>query len=162
MAATVETIEKVRELSEYKHGFVTEIDEERAPKGLNEDIVRFISAKKEEPEWLLEWRLKAFRHWRDRLLPAAEPDWARVSFPPIDFQDSYYFSAPKRKELNSLDEVDPELLATYAKLGIPLKEQEVLAGVKNIAIDAVFDSVSVATTFKKKLQEMGIIFGSFS
>ena len=163
MVATVETAEQVRELSEYKHGFVTDIDEERAPKGLDENIVRFISAKKEEPEWLLEWRLKAFRHWRDRMLPAAEPRWARVDFPPIDYQDSYYFAAPKTTDgPKSLDEIDPELLETYAKLGIPLREQEVLAGVRNVAVDAVFDSVSVATTFKAKLKEMGIIFGSFS
>jgi len=158
MAATVETVEKVRSLGErYKHGFVTEIEMETAPKGLNEDIVRFISAKKNEPAWLLEWRLKAFRHW----LEMPEPQWAKVDFPPIDYQDAYYFAAPKNDDdrPKSLDEVDPKLLETYEKLGIPLKEQEMLAGV---AVDAVFDSVSVATTFKKKLEEAGVIFCSIS
>jgi len=158
MAATVETVEKVRSLGErYKHGFVTEIEMETAPKGLNEDIVRFISAKKNEPAWLLEWRLKAFRHW----LEMPEPQWAKVDFPPIDYQEAYYFAAPKNDDdrPKSLDEVDPKLLETYEKLGIPLKEQEMLAGV---AVDAVFDSVSVATTFKKKLEEAGVIFCSIS
>jgi Fe-S cluster assembly protein SufB len=136
----------------YKYGFVTEIEEDRAPKGLNEEVIRFISAKKGEPDWLLEWRLKAYRHW----LTMEDPDWAKVSHPPIDFQDAWYYSAPKQKEgPKSLDEVDPELLKTYEKLGIPLHEQEMLAGV---AVDAVFDSVSVATTFKKKLGEAGVIF----
>ncbi len=140
----------------YKYGFVTEIESDRAPKGLNEDIVRFISAKKNEPEWLLEWRLKAFRLWT----AMEEPGWAKLGYPPIDYQDSYYYSAPKTKEgPKTLDEVDPELLKTYEKLGIPLREQEMLAGV---AVDAVFDSVSVATTFKKKLEEVGIIFCSIS
>ncbi len=164
MAATIETADAVEALSgEYKHGFVTDIEAERPRKGVDEEIVRFISAKKNEPEWLLEWRLKAFRFWRDRLLPKAEPDWARVEFPAIDYQDSYYFAAPKQTvKPESLDDVDPELLATYEKLGIPLVEQEVLAGVRNVAVDAVFDSVSVATTFKAKLSELGIIFGSFS
>ncbi len=157
-SSTVETLQSV--IQPYKHGFVTEIENERAPKGLNEDTVRFISAKKGEPEWLLEWRLKAFRYWRDRMLPEGDPTWARVSYPKIDFQDAYYYSAPKIKEApKSLDEVDPELLKTYAKLGIPLKEQERLQG---IAVDAVFDSVSVATTYKTKLGEMGIVFCSFS
>ena len=157
-SSTVETLQSV--IQPYKHGFVTEIENERAPKGLNEDTVRFISAKKGEPEWLLEWRLKAFRYWRDRMLPEGDPTWARVSYPKIDFQDAYYYSAPKIKEApKSLDEVDPELLKTYAKLGIPLKEQERLQG---IAVDAVFDSVSVATTYKAKLGEMGIVFCSFS
>ena len=144
----------------YKYGFVTDIESETAPKGLNEDTVRFISAKKNEPAWLLEWRLKAFRHW----LTLKEPDWAHVKHPPIDYQDAYYFSAPKQKQKPlSLDEVDPELLKTYAKLGIPLREQEVLAGVSpRIAIDAVFDSVSVATTYKKTLEEQGIIFCAIS
>jgi Fe-S cluster assembly protein SufB len=140
----------------YKYGFVTEIESDRAPKGLNEDIVRFISAKKNEPEWLLEWRLKAYRLWTTM----EEPGWAKLGYPPIDYQDSYYYSAPKTKDgPKSLDEVDPELLKTYEKLGIPLREQEMLAGV---AVDAVFDSVSVATTFKKKLEEVGIIFCSIS
>ena len=159
MAASEQTVDQVRALGEerYKYGFVTDIEADTAPKGLSEDIVRFISAKKEEPEWLLEWRLKAYRHW----LTMPEPDWARVGFPPIDYQDAYYYSAPKSKDdmPKSLDEVDPELLATYEKLGIPLKEQEVLAGV---AVDAVFDSVSVATTYKKKLEEVGVIFCSIS
>jgi Fe-S cluster assembly protein SufB len=140
----------------YKYGFVTEIESDQAPKGLNEDIVRFISAKKNEPEWLLDWRLKAFRLWTTM----EEPRWAKLGYPPIDYQDSYYYSAPKMKDgPKTLDEVDPELLKTYEKLGIPLREQEMLAGV---AVDAVFDSVSVATTFKKKLEEVGIIFCSIS
>ncbi len=157
MAATVETVEQVRALDKYKYGFVTDIEAETAPKGLNEDIVRFISAKKGEPEWLLEWRLKAYRHW----LTMPEPEWAKVDFPPIDYQDSYYYSAPKQPGdgPKSLDEVDPKLLETYEKLGIPLSEQKVLAGV---AVDAVFDSVSVATTFKKNLEEVGVIFCSIS
>ena len=144
MAAVLETIETVGEATDkYKHGFVTEIEMDRAPKGLSEDTVRFISAKKNEPEWLLEWRLEAYRHW----LTMTEPMWARVGYPPIDYQDSYYYAAPKSDadRPKSLDEVDPALLDTYAKLGIPLKEQEVLAGVKNIAIDAVFDRHSVNT-----------------
>ncbi len=148
--ATVE--ELTRSASEYKYGFVTDIEVDLAPKGLSEDIVRFISAKKQEPEWLLEWRLKAYRHW----LTMDEPKWARVHYPPIDFQDAYYFAAPKLKQApKSLDEVDPKLLETYEKLGIPLKEQEFLAGV---AVDAVFDSVSVATTYKAKLEAEGVIF----
>jgi len=158
MAASIETAREVQALAEqkYKYGFVTDIEADTAPKGLNEDIVRFISHKKGEPEWLLEWRLKAYRRW----LTMPEPQWAKVSFPQIDYQDAYYYSAPKVKDgPKSLDEVDPELLRTYEKLGIPLKEQEVLAGV---AVDAVFDSVSVATTFKGKLEEKGIIFCSIS
>ncbi|MCH7931339.1 MAG: Fe-S cluster assembly protein SufB [Proteobacteria bacterium] len=158
MAATVDTVETVKALSDgdYKYGFVSDIEADFAPKGLSEDIVRFISARKDEPEWLLEWRLKAYRHW----LTMAEPNWARVGYPPIDYQDAYYYSAPKMQDRpKSLDEVDPELLRTYEKLGIPLKEQEMLAGV---AVDAVFDSVSVATTFKEKLAGIGVIFGSFS
>ena len=155
MVATMKTVEQVKDLTEdnYKYGFVTDIDSETAPKGLNEDIVRFISAKKNEPEWLLEWRLKAYRHW----LGMEEPTWSKVSHPEIDYQDSYYYSAPKAAGdgPKSLDEIDPELLKTYEKLGIPLKEQELLAGV---AVDAVFDSVSVATTFKSKLEEVGVIF----
>ncbi|MEX2617695.1 MAG: Fe-S cluster assembly protein SufB [Alphaproteobacteria bacterium] len=159
MVANTDTLEQVRAVSDdgYKHGFVTDIEMERAPKGLSEDTVRYISAQKNEPEWLLEWRLKAYRHW----LTMPEPKWAKVSFPPIDYQESYYYSAPKsdKDRPKSLDEVDPKLLETYEKLGIPLREQEMLAGV---AVDAVFDSVSVATTYKKKLEEIGVIFGSFS
>jgi Fe-S cluster assembly protein SufB len=141
----------------YKHGFVTDIAEERIPKGLSEEIVRLISAKKNEPEFMLEWRLKAYRKW----LTMTEPTWANVHYPPIDYQESYYYSAPKQKKdgPKSLDEVDPVLLEMYEKLGIPLREREILAGV---AVDAVFDSVSVATTFKEKLAEVGIIFCSFS
>ncbi|MCX6135612.1 MAG: Fe-S cluster assembly protein SufB [Ignavibacteriales bacterium] len=141
---------------EYKWGFVTDIEADAAPKGLSEGTVRFISAKKQEPEWLLEWRLKAYRHW----LTMTEPRWPNVRYNLIDYQDIVYYSAPKqKKQLNSLDEVDPELLRTYEKLGISLQEQERLSGV---AVDAVFDSVSVATTFREKLMELGIIFCSFS
>jgi Fe-S cluster assembly protein SufB len=140
----------------YKHGFVTDIEQDTVPPGLNEDVIRFISAKKNEPDFLLEWRLQAYRHW----LTMTEPKWAHVHYPPIDFQGISYYSAPKQKVApKSLDEVDPELLKTYEKLGIPLREQEMLAGV---AVDAVFDSVSVATTFKEKLAEKGVIFCSFS
>src|SRR5688572_13199012 len=152
--------EHINELiqSDYAAGWVTDIEQESAPPGLNEDVVRLISRKKEEPEWLLEWRLKAYRHWLK--LEHKEPRWAKVSHPPIDYQSIIYWSAPKQdKRPKSLDEVDPELLKTYEKLGIPLHEREVLAGV---AVDAVFDSVSVATTFKDKLGKMGIIFCSFS
>ena len=149
-------------IGEYKYGFATDIDTEFAPKGLNEDTVRFISAKKNEPEWLLAWRLKAFAAWQ----VMEDPEWARVMHPPIDFQDAYYYAAPKQKKgIKSLDEVDPELLATYAKLGIPLKEQEVLAGVEGahkVAVDAVFDSVSVATTYREELLKAGVIFLSIS
>jgi Fe-S cluster assembly protein SufB len=152
------TAEQVQALERYKYGFVTEIESETAPKGLNEDTIRFISAKKEEPEWLLDWRLRAYRAWT----AMEEPDWAKIFYPPIDYQDAYYYSAPKQKTLQSLDELDPEILKTYEKLGIPLREQEMLAGVANVAVDAVFDSVSVATTFKKKLEEAGVIFCSFS
>jgi Fe-S cluster assembly protein SufB len=141
---------------EYKYGFVTDVEAESVPPGLNEDVIRLISAKKQEPEYMLEWRLKAFRHWQTM----TEPTWHNVHYPPIDYQDIVYYSAPKQQaKYNSLDEVDPKLLETYEKLGIPLREQEMLAGV---AVDAVFDSVSVATTFKKKLEELGIIFCSFS
>ena len=151
MAVATETVEQVAD-RKYKYGFVTDIDSDTAPKGLNEDIIRFISAKKNEPDWLLEWRLKAYRHW----LKMDEPVWAHVSFPKIDYQDAYYYSAPKpRDNPSSLDEVDPELLDTYKKLGIPLHEQEVLAGVKNVAVDAVFDSVSVATTSRRRWRSMG-------
>src|SRR6478735_10345793 len=141
---------------EYKWGFVTDIDADTLPPGLDENTVRFISKKKDEPEWLLDFRLKAFRHWQKM----EEPHWPFLpyGYGPIDYQAASYFSAPK-PNLKSLDEVDPELLKTYAKLGIPLQERAILAGV---AVDAVFDSVSVATTFKAKLHEVGIIFGSFS
>jgi Fe-S cluster assembly protein SufB len=142
---------------EYKYGFVTEIEADTAPRGLNENVIRFISEKKGEPEWLLEWRLKAYRHW----LTMKEPHWPNVTYSPIDYQDIIYYSAPKQQadRPKDLSEVDPELLKTYKKLGIPLEEQERLAGV---AVDAVFDSVSVATTFREKLSELGIIFCSFS
>jgi Fe-S cluster assembly protein SufB len=163
-----ETIERVRaiDVDKYKYGFFTDIESVKAPKGLNEDTVRFISAKKNEPEWLLEWRLEAFRRW----LTMKEPTWARVNHPKIDFQDLYYYSAPKSTEgPKSLDEVDPELLRVYEKLGIPLKEQAVLAGVEGarvdgprVAVDAVFDSVSVVTTFKEELAKAGVIFCSIS
>ena len=158
MTASNETAEQIQTLADekYKYGFFTDIETEKAPKGLNEDIIRLISAKKEDPPWLLERRLKAYKHW----LTMAEPEWAMVKFPAIDYQDAYYFAAPKTTDRpKSLDEVDPEILKTYEKLGIPLQEQEMLAGV---AVDAVFDSVSVATTYKGKLEELGIIFCSFS
>jgi Fe-S cluster assembly protein SufB len=169
MSQAQQTLDQVEALSgqAYKYGFVTDIESDVAPKGLNEDIVRFISAKKEEPEWLLEWRLRAYRAW----LTMEEPrHWPKLSFPPIDYQDAHYYAAPKSlSRPKSLDEVDPELLATYAKLGIPLREQAILAGVEgtegespSIAVDAVFDSVSVATTFKSKLEEKGIIFCAIS
>ncbi len=162
MAGARQTLATVAELERYEHGFVTEIDQEFAPRGLSEATVRFISAKKAEPEWMLDWRLAAFERW----LALEPPSWARVRFPPIDFQDAYYYAAPREKiGPASLDEVDPELLATYAKLGIPLREQEVLAGVEGApryAVDAVFDSVSVLTTFKKELAEAGVIFCSMS
>src|SRR5881296_1728718 len=141
---------------EYKYGFVSDLDEDTAPKGLNEDIVRLISRKKKEPDWFLEWRLRAYRHW----LTMKEPKWSNVTYPPINYQDIIYYAAPKpKKPVNSLDDVDPEIRNLYAKLGIPLQEQERLAGV---AVDAVLDSVSVATTFKDRLAELGIIFCSFS
>ncbi len=163
MAAVQETIERVKALdvSEYKYGFFTDIEADKAPKGLNEKIVRFISAKKNEPEWLTGWRLEAYRRW----VTMREPNWARVSYPPIDYQELYYYSAPKTAlGPKSLDEVDPELLKTYEKLGIPLNEQAILAGVEGagsdgrIAVDAVFDSVSVFTTFKAELAKAGVIF----
>lgn len=159
MAANAQTIETVEGLAgEYKYGFVTDIESELLPKGLSEDTVRFISAKKGEPQWMLDWRLRAYNAWLRMAREKGEPTWAKVSYPEIDFQDIHYYSAPKKK-LKSLDEVDPELLATYEKLGIPLKEREILAGV---AVDAVFDSVSVATTFKGRLKDLGIIFCSMS
>ena len=162
MPAVQETIERVRriDVDQYKYGFVTDIESDKAPKGLSEDIVRFISAKKTEPEWMLAWRLEAYRRW----LTMREPTWARVDYPKINYQDYYYYSAPKRKALASLDEVDPEILRTYEKLGIPLREQELLAGVvrpegeRRVAVDAVFDSVSVATTFQAELKKSGVIF----
>jgi Fe-S cluster assembly protein SufB len=176
MPAVQETVEQVRsiDVDQYKYGFVTDIESEKAPKGLSEDTVRYISAKKNEPEWMLAWRLEAYKRW----LTMREPSWARVNYPKIDYQNAYYYSAPKRNVLASLDEVDPEILKTYAKLGIPLKEQEILAGVRRqgepsalddeatggdfrsggVAVDAVFDSVSVATTFKAELKKAGVIF----
>jgi Fe-S cluster assembly protein SufB len=156
------TVDQLQDLTkqEYKWGFVTTVEEDRLPNGLNEDIVRAIAQKKGEPEFMLEWRLKAYRYWASQEKAQAEPKWANVKYPPIDYQALSYYSAPKqKKELKSLDEVDPEILETYAKLGIPLHEQKLLAGV---AVDAVFDSVSVATTFKAKLAEAGVIFCSFS
>ncbi len=158
MAATRDTAAAVRDVEQYKYGFVTDIESEKAPKGLSEDIIRFISAKKNEPDWMLEARLKAYRYWLT--LADEEPAWAKLSYPKIDYQDAYYYAAPKQSaKLASLDEVDPKLLETYKKLGIPLAEQQILAGV---AVDAVFDSVSVATTYKKKLEEMGVIFQPIS
>jgi Fe-S cluster assembly protein SufB len=159
MSSTVNQINDLTQ-QEYKWGFVTSIDEDRLPPGLSEDIVRAISLKKGEPEFMMEWRLKAYRYWASLEQKQAEPKWANVKYPPIDYQALSYYSAPKqKKELKSLEEVDPEILDTYAKLGIPLHEQKLLAGV---AVDAVFDSVSVATTFKAKLAEAGVIFCSFS
>ncbi len=169
MPAVQETVDRVRQIDvdQYKYGFVTDVESEKAPIGLSEDTVRYISAKKNEPEWMLEWRLGAYRRW----LTMREPDWARVNYPKIDYQNAYYYSAPKKKpELSSLDEVDPQILETYKKLGIPLREQEMLAGVvrrdedgnelaeRRVAVDAVFDSVSVATTFKAELKRAGVIF----
>jgi Fe-S cluster assembly protein SufB len=175
MPAVQETIERVRriDVDQYKYGFVTDIESDKAPKGLSEDTVRFISAKKSEPEWMLAWRLDAYRRW----LTMREPTWARVEYPKINYQNYYYYSAPKKKALASLDEVDPEILRTYEKLGIPLREQKILAGVVEqkadgsendepgpgngygrVAVDAVFDSVSVATTFQEELKKAGVIF----
>jgi len=160
MVAVKETVEQVKEIEvdQYKYGFVTDIEMDMAPKGLNEEIIGFISAKKNEPEWMLEWRLDAYRRW----LTMTEPNWAKVGYPPIDFQDLYYYAAPKsdKEGPKSLDEVDPELLRTYEKLGIPLREHAVLAGVQGakIAVDAIFDSVSVVTTFKEELAKDGVIF----
>ncbi len=164
MPAVKETVEDVRglEADKYKYGFSTDIEQDMAPKGLDEETVRFISAKKGEPDWMLEYRLKAYERW----LTMEEPHWALVNFPAIDYQDAYYYAAPKTgAKYDSLDEVPQELLDTYEKLGIPLKEQEVLAGVKGsakVAVDAVFDSVSVATTFKEELKKAGVIFMSIS
>jgi Fe-S cluster assembly protein SufB len=162
MPAVQETIDQVKliDVDQYKYGFETILESDKAPKGLSEDTVRFISRKKSEPDWMLEWRLDAFARWKDM----EEPTWARVDYPKIDYQDAYYYSAPKKLGLKSLDEVDPELLKTYEKLGIPLKEQEILAGVERpkVAVDAVFDSVSVVTTFKDELAKAGVIFCSIS
>ena len=166
MPAVQETVEKVRriDVDQYKYGFVTDIESEKAPKGLSEDIVRFISVKKNEPEWMFRWRLDAYRRW----LTMREPKWSRVHYGPIDYQDIHYYSAPKKKPgPKSLDEIDPEILATYEKLGIPLREREILLGVQRpqdenghgrVAVDAVFDSVSVATTFKEELAKAGVLF----
>jgi Fe-S cluster assembly protein SufB len=164
MPAVQETVDQVRliDVDQYKYGFVTDIESDKAPKGLSDDTVRFISAKKSEPEWMLAWRLDAFRRWQTM----REPQWARVDYGPIDYQDMYYYSAPTKKAgPKSLDEIDPEILRTYEKLGIPLREQEILAGVERpagtysrVAVDAVFDSVSVATTFKEELRKSGVIF----
>jgi len=164
MSAVQETVARVRaiDVDQYKYGFVTDIESEKPPKGLSEDIVRYISARKSEPEWMLEWRLDAYRRW----LTMAEPQWARVSYPPIDFQDYYYYAQPKAAP-KSVDEIDPEILKTYEKLGIPLRERDALLGIENpdrpkVAVDAVFDSVSVATTFKAELAKVGVIFCSIS
>src|SRR5215216_2529906 len=163
MPAVQETIEQVKliDVDQYKYGFETIVEMDKAPKGLSEDVIRFISAKKNEPEWMLAWRLDAYRRW----LTMKEPNWARVAYNKIDYQDLYYYSAPKKKAgPKSLDEIDPEILKTYAKLGIPLREQEILAGVvrpegeRRVAVDAVFDSVSVATTFQAELKKAGVIF----
>ncbi|XYD08382.1 Fe-S cluster assembly protein SufB [Methylobacterium sp. NMS12] len=159
MPAVQETIDRVRsiDLDQYKYGFETTIEMEKSEKGISEDVVRFISAKKNEPAWLLEWRLDAYRRW----LTMKEPEWARVSYDKVDYNDIYYYAAPKRPAAMSLDEIDPEILKTYEKLGIPLREVEVLEGIapeRRVAVDAVFDSVSVATTFKKELSKAGVIF----
>ncbi|MEP9350499.1 Fe-S cluster assembly protein SufB [Xanthobacter sp. KR7-225] len=166
MPAVQETVERVRaiDVDQYKYGFTTDIESDMAPKGLDEDTVRFISAKKNEPEWMLEWRLDAFRRW----LTMREPTWARVSYPKIDFQDLYYYAAPKAKAgPKSIDDIDPEILKTYEKLGIPLRERDALLGIESsggsrVAVDAVFDSVSVATTFKAELAKAGVIFCAIS
>ncbi len=164
MPAVQETVDLARsiDVDQYKYGFVTDIESEKAPKGLSEDTVRYISAKKNEPEWMLQWRLDAYQRW----LTMEEPTWARVSYPKIDFQDYYYYSQPKSTPgPKSLDEIDPEILATYEKLGIPLREREILLGIEpssRVAVDAVFDSVSVATTFKAELAKAGVIFCAIS
>ncbi|MEQ8400184.1 MAG: Fe-S cluster assembly protein SufB [Roseitalea porphyridii] len=163
MPAVQETIDQVRKIDvdQYKYGFETILEMDKAPKGLNEDIIRLISAKKDEPEWMLDWRLDAYRRW----LTMEEPDWARVSYPKIDFNDIYYYAAPKGQSgPKTIDDVDPEIRRTYEKLGIPLAEQEILAGVqeRKVAVDAVFDSVSVVTTFKEELAKAGVIFMSIS
>ncbi|MHC2684266.1 Fe-S cluster assembly scaffold protein SufB [Bradyrhizobium diazoefficiens] len=168
MPAVQETVERVKriDVDQYRYGFETLIESDKAPKGLSEETVKFISEKKNEPAWMLQWRLEAYRRW----LTMTEPTWARVDYPKIDFQDLYYYSAPKpKKSITSLDEIDPEILKTYEKLGIPLREVAMLEGVepkvgeedparRKIAVDAVFDSVSVATTFKAELKKAGVIF----
>src|SRR5215469_2464752 len=177
MQAVQETVEQVRriDVDQYKYGFETLIESEKAPKGLSEDTIRFISAKKDEPEWMLAWRLEAYKRW----LTMREPKWAKVEYGPIDYQNIYYYAAPKKKDgPKSLEDIDPEILRTYEKLGIPLREQEFLLGVQNppeagdgdgtenkagtgygrVAVDAVFDSVSVATTFKAELAKAGVLF----
>src|ERR1700752_515031 len=168
MPAVQETVDRVRriDVDQYRYGFETLIESDKAPKGLSEDTVRFISAKKNEPAWMLEWGLEAYRRW----LTMSEPTWGRVNYPKIDYQDIYYYAAPKpKKQLTSIDEIDPEILKTYEKLGIPLREVAVLEGIEprigetdevkhKIAVDAVFDSVSVATTFKEELKKAGVIF----
>jgi len=154
--------EAAAKVADYEHGWSAQIDTEFAPKGLDESTVRFISAKKGEPAWMLDWRLKAFRQWQ--MMPM--PDWAKLNVPPIDYQDAFYYAAPRKKpELENLDALDPAIKAVYDKLGIPLAEQEVLAGVKGarkVAVDAVFDSVSVATTFREELKAAGVVFLSIS
>src|SRR5215469_6310424 len=173
MPAVQETVDRVRriDVDQYKYGFETLIESDKAPKGLSEDTIRFISAKKDEPEWMLAWRLEAYRRW----LTLSEPTWAKVNFGPIDYQNIYYYAAPKKKDgPKSLDEIDPEILRTYEKLGIPLREREALLGIERprgedsadgegsgygrVAVDAVFDSVSVATTFKAELAKVGVLF----
>ena len=164
MPAVQETVDRVRriDVDQYKYGFETQIESEKAPKGLSEDTIRFISAKKSEPAWMLAWRLEAYRRW----LTMSEPTWAKVDFGPIDYQGIHYYAAPKGKEgPKSLDEIDPEILKTYEKLGIPLREREALLGIEGaegarsrVAVDAVFDSVSVATTFKEELAKVGVLF----
>src|SRR5690349_19322008 len=169
MSSSTQTLDALQSVTQsgYKWGWETEIEMDLAPKGLNEDIIRLISSRKEEPAWLLEWRMKAFAAWQQM----TEPHWARVEHQPIDYQDLHYYAAPKKKPgLKSLDEVDPELLKTYEKLGIPLKERAILAGVdpasveggSQVAVDAVFDSVSVATTFRATLEKAGVIFRPIS
>jgi len=159
MSTEINSIEQLA-TQEYKYGFETSVEYDTVPKGINEEIIRLIWEKKGEPDWMLEWRLKAFRHWEKLWKEGAEPKWANIKYGPIDYQDIRYYSAPKKKpKLNSLDEIDPEIRRTFEKLGIPLEEQKLLAGV---AVDAVFDSVSVATTFKKKLEEAGVIFCSMT
>ncbi|MGU3538140.1 Fe-S cluster assembly protein SufB [Methylobacterium sp. A54F] len=159
MPAVQDTVDRVRaiDVDQYKYGFETTIEMEKSEKGISEDVVRFISAKKNEPAWMLDWRLDAYKRWQTM----KEPDWARVSYDKVDYNDIYYYAAPKRPAAQSLDEIDPEILKTYEKLGIPLREVEMLEGIapeRRVAVDAVFDSVSVATTFKKELEKAGVIF----
>jgi len=161
-ARNEEALAAAKQAETYEWGFSSDIEQDFAPKGLSEDTVRFISAKKKEPEWMLDWRLKAYRAWLDM----EEVDWANLDIPHIDYQDAFYYAEPRAKpKLGSLDEVDPEILRVYEKLGIPIEEQKVLAGVegaRKVAVDAVFDSVSVATTFRKELEDAGVIFRSIS